>query len=162
ALARQRAVAAAWIVALSPLLTGAVVRTHFDLVPVALLLAALLALVRDRSVAGFTLLGAGTMTKLFPALAVPVAAAWVLARGPRAGRAVMRGLLAFAAVVVVVSAPFIGGDYLDSFRFQLDRPVQIESTPASVLFALGGSRVTGSATVPDAYRSNGLVGGAAG
>ena len=31
--AASAAVTAAWIVALSPLLSGAVVRTHFDLVP---------------------------------------------------------------------------------------------------------------------------------
>ena len=150
---------AAWIVALSPLLTGAVVRTHFDLVPVALLLAALLALTRARPTAGFALLGVGAMTKLFPALLVPVAAAWLLAAGR--GSDALRGAVVFTAVVVAVSLPFLGGGYADAFRFQLDRPVQIESTPASVLFAAGGSRVTGGPSVPDAYKSNGLVGGAA-
>ena len=157
-LARERGVTAAWIVALAPLATGALVRTHFDLVPLALLLAGLLALTRDRPVAGFGLLGLGTMTKLFPALLVPVAAAWLLAAGR--GPAAVRGVLAFVAVVVLVSLPFLGDGYVDAYRFQLDRPVQIESTPASVLFALGGSHVTGGPTVPDAYGSNGLVGGA--
>jgi Glycosyltransferase family 87 len=159
ALARERAVTAAWVVALSPLLTGAVVRTHFDLVPLALLLAALLALTRGRPTAGFALLGVGAMTKLFPALLVPGAAAWLVAAGR--GRAAIRGVIAFAAVVAVVSLPFLGDGYLHAYRFQLERPVQIESTPASVLFALGGSRVTGSPSAADAYKSNGLVGGAA-
>ena len=158
-LARERATTAAWIVALAPLATGAVVRTHFDLVPLALLLAALLAFTRDRSTAGFALLGVGTMTKLFPALLVPVAAAWLVAAG-RGGDAA-RGGAVFVAVVAVVSLPFLGSGYVDAYRFQLDRPVQIESTPASVLFAVGGSHVTGGPSVPDAYKSNGLVGGAA-
>jgi len=40
--------------------------------------------------------------------------------------------------------------------------VQIESTPATVLFALGGSRVTGTNLRPDRFKSNGLDGGHAG
>jgi hypothetical protein len=159
ALARKRALTAAWIVALSPLLSGAVVRTHFDLVAVALMLGALLALTRERPTVGFALLGAGAMTKLFPALLVPVAAAWLVA-GRRSGDAA-RGAAVFAVVVAVVSLPFLGGGYVDAYRYQLERPVQIESTPATVLFALGGSHVTGTATVPDAHGSNGLEGGAA-
>jgi hypothetical protein len=159
ALARERALTAAWIVALAPLLTGAVVRTHFDLVPVAVLLGALLALTRGRPTAGFALLGVGAMTKLFPALLVPVAAAWLIASGR--GREAARGFVAFAAVVAALSLPFLGTGYVDAYRYQLERPVQIESTPASVLFALGGSEVTGGPSVPDAYKSNGLVGGSA-
>jgi hypothetical protein len=159
ALARERALTAAWIVALAPLLTGAVVRTHFDLVPVALLLGALLALTRGRPTVGFALLGVGAMTKLFPALLVPVAAAWLIASGR--GREAARGFIAFAAVVAALSLPFLGTGYVDAYRYQLERPVQIESTPASVLFALGGSEVTGGPSVPDAYKSNGLVGGSA-
>ena len=159
ALARERALTAAWVVALAPLVTGAVVRTHFDLVPVALLLGALLALTRRRPTLGFALLGVGAMTKLFPALLVPVAAAWLIASGR--GREAVRGFIAFAAVVVVVSLPFLGQGYTDAYRYQLERPVQIESIPASVLFALGGSDVTGGPSVPDAYKSNGLVGGSA-
>ena len=46
-----------------------------------------------------------------------------------------------------------------SFTFHLDRPVQIESTPATVLFALGGSDVTGTNLRPDRFKSNGLDGG---
>jgi glycosyl transferase family 87 len=159
ALARERAVAAAWIVALAPLVTGAVIRTHFDLVAVALVLGALLALTRGRPTLGFAVLGLGAMTKLFPALLVPVAAAWLVAGGR--GQAAARGAAAFVAVVAVISLPFLGSGYVDAYRYQLDRPVQIESTPATVLFALGGSTVTGGPSVPDAYKSNGLVGGAA-
>ena len=158
ALARDRGRTAAWVVALAPLLTGAMVRTHFDLVAIALAVAALLALARDRPALGFALLGTGAMTKLIPGLLVPVAAAWMLARG-RPG--LVRALAACAAVVVVASLPFLGRGELDAYHYQLSRPVQVESTPATVLFALGGSRVTGTTTEPDRYGSNGLVGGAA-
>jgi Glycosyltransferase family 87 len=159
ALARERAVTAAWAVALAPLLTGAMIRTHFDVVPVVVLLGALVAFTRGRPIAGFALLGVGSMTKLFPALLVPVAGAWLIGAGRT--RAALLGALAFGTVVVAVSLPFLGAGYGRAYRYQLERPVQIESTPASVLFGLGGSHVTGSASVPDAYGSNGLSGGAA-
>jgi len=151
---------AAWLVALSPLLCGALLRTHFDLVVVALLLGGLLALVHDRPALGFALLGAGAMSKLFPALAALVAVAWLLARG-RARDAAF-GALLFVLVCVAVSVPFAGRGYVDAYTFHLDRPVQIESTPASVLLVAGGSRVTGDPIRPDRFKSNGLDGGGAG
>src|SRR3954451_22902288 len=62
----------------------------------------------------------------------------------------------------LVPPPFLGGGYPDPYRFHLDRPVQIESTPAVVLYALGGSHVTGTTQHGDEFNSNGLRGGAAG
>jgi hypothetical protein len=154
---RRAGLTVAWLLALQPLVIGASLRTHFDLLPVAIVLAGLLALARERPDLGFALLGLGTMTKLFPGLLAAVAIVWLLARGER--RAALRGAAIFAAVVVLVSLPFAGAGYVDSFRFHVDRPVQIESTPASVLFALGGSRVTGTNLRPDRFKSNGLDGG---
>lgn len=155
-IARDGQRSAAWIVALAPLLTGAMVRTHFDLAALALALAALVALTRGRPALGFGLLGAGAMTKLLPALLLPVAIVWMLA-GRRQGA--RRGVAVFAAVVALVSLPFLGRGELDAYAYQLERPVQIESTPATLLFALGGSHVTGTTTVPDSHGSNGLVDG---
>jgi uncharacterized membrane protein len=97
------------------------------------------------------------MTKLFPGLLAIVAFVWLYARGDV--RQALRGAAIFAAVIVAVSLPFLGAGYVDSFRFHLERPVQIESTPASVLFALGGSQVTGTNLRPDRFKSNGLDGG---
>ena len=148
---------AAWAFAITPLLAGAVLRTHFDLVAALALMAALLAFARGHGTTAFALLRAGAMLKGFPAVVVPVAGAWLAARGEY--RALARGLAAFAAVVAVVSAPFLGAGYVDAYRFHVDRPVQIESTPAIVLYALGGTRVTGSTVMPDRFGSNGLVGG---
>jgi len=151
---------AAWAFALTPLLAGALLRTHYDLVAAAVLVAALVAFARDRPPIGFALLGAGAMVKGFPVVLVPVAMAWCWGQGRRA--AALWGATAFVAVSLAVSAPFLGQGYLDAYRFHLDRPVQVESTPAVVLYALGGTAVTGTGTVPDAYNSNGLTGGAAG
>ena len=150
---------AAYAFALTPLLAGAVLRTHFDLLPAAVLMGALLALARRRSGLGFALLGAGAMIQGFPVVLVPIVMAWAWGQGDRT--AALRGATIFLVVVVVISAPFAGQGYLDAYRFHLDRPVQVESTPAVVLYALGGSTVTGTATVADRFNSNGLVGGAA-
>ena len=154
---RRAGVQVAWMLALAPVVIGASVRTHFDALPVALALGGLLALARERPELGFLLLGAGTMTKLFPGLLAVVAIVWLAAHGER--RAALRGAAIFAAVVVLVSLPLSGAGYVDSFTFHLDRPVQIESTPATVLFALGGSQVTGTNLRPDRFKSNGLDGG---
>jgi uncharacterized membrane protein len=149
---------AAWAWVVMPLALGAQVRTHFDLAAIALVLAALLALSRERPRAAFVLLGVGTLVKLFPIVLAPVAAAWLWGRGRR--DAARDGLLWCASVVAAVFLPFILlGGVGDMFRFHLDRPVQIESLPASMLFALGGSHVTGAPVRPDAFKSNGLDGG---
>lgn len=161
AVARLGGTKAAWCFALVPLAAGAVLRTHFDLLPAALVMAGLALVLARRSTWGLTVLGAGTVVKLFPALAAAIALAWLWGRGERP--AARRGAVAFSAVVLAFSIPFAGSGYLGSYRFHLDRPVQLESTPASVLLLGGGDvRVTGTATHADRFRSNGVVGGGAG
>jgi hypothetical protein len=151
--------AAMWAVAVSPLLLGAMVRTHMDAFVVAMVTGALLLFARQRSTWAFAVLGLGTVTKLFPILLVPIAVVWLAARGERAR--ILPGLAAFAAVVVVVCAPFLSDGFFDQFRFHLERPVQIESTPGLVLSAIGDSYVTGTEAHPDEFKSNGLAGGPA-
>ena len=160
ALARERAGLAVWLVALAPLMTGALIRTRFDAFAVAVALAGLVALTRNRPVLAMTVLGLAAMTKWFPAVLVPIALAWLVAQGRR--REAIQGGLVFVAVVLALSAPFAGKGYVDAYRFHLERPVQIESSPASVLFATGGSHTTGGFTAhPDRFRSQGLAGGIA-
>jgi hypothetical protein len=143
--------------ALAPLLLGALVRTHFDLFPVALLLAGLLLLVRDRPRAGLAVLGLGALTKAFPLVAVPVALAWLVARGRR--REAWQGALACAAVVAVVAGAAVAATpdgAVDAVRYHLDRPVQIESSPALMLLGLD-SAGAGHATSVASHRSDGLL-----
>ena len=138
---------------------GALVRTHLDMLPTALTMAGLALLLRRRPVLAFTLLGLGTATKLVPGLVAVVALAWLLGRGDR--RAAWQGALALAAVVILVLLPFSSDGMRDAVRFHMDRPVQIESTPATILWAEGRSYVTGTSAHPDQYKSNGLAGGGA-
>ena len=143
--------------ALAPLLLGALVRTHFDLFPVALLLGGLLLLVRERPRAGLAVLGLGAMTKAFPLVAVPVALACLVARGQR--RAAWQGTLACAAVIAVVAGAAVAASpdgALDAVRYHLDRPVQIESSPALVLLGLDAAGAGDAASVAS-HRSDGLL-----
>ena len=143
--------------ALMPLFLGAMVRTHFDLFPVALLLAGLLLLVRDRPRAGLAVLGLGAMTKAFPLLAVPLALAWLVARGRR--REAWQGALACTAVIAVVTGAAIAASprgVADAVRYHLDRPVQVESSPALVLRGLDAAGA-GEARSVSSYRSDGLL-----
>jgi Glycosyltransferase family 87 len=151
---RRRAVFA---VALMPLLCGALVRTHFDLAPVALTLAALLLLCMGRSRAGMAVLGLGAMTKFFPLLIAPVALAWLVGRGRR--REAWQGAAALLAVLVVLGGAAVAASpqgALDAVRYHLDRPVQIESTPALALLALDEAGL-GDAVSVASHRSDGLA-----
>jgi len=143
--------------ALMPILLGALVRTHFDLIPVALLLAGLLLLVRDRPRAGLAVLGLGAMTKAFPLVAVPVAVVWLVARGRR--RDAWQGALACTAVIAVIAgatAAVSPGGAADAVRYHVDRPVQVESSPALVLLGLDAAGA-GEATSVASHRSDGLL-----
>jgi Glycosyltransferase family 87 len=151
---------AAWACVPAPLLLGAMIRTHYDLLPAAMVAGALVLVARERTTWAFAVLGAGTATKLFPALLVPLLCGWLL--GNRRRERILPGLAAFAAVVVVASAPFLSPGFADQATFHLERPVQIESTPAVVLSLLGDSHVTGTPARPDRFKSNGLAGGPAG
>jgi hypothetical protein len=161
---------AGWIMALSPLLVGAMVRTHFDALPAALALAGLLAIAvgapESRRLRGdlltpigFFLLALGGMVKLWPLALVPVAVVWLWARGRRS--AAVLGVVLTVVVTALILAPFPRDGLRDAIRFHQDRPVQIESAPATVLYVLGRSSVTGDPVRPDAYKSNGLAGGGA-
>jgi hypothetical protein len=145
---RRRALFAA---ALMPLLLGALVRTHFDLAPVALMLAALLLLARGWPRSGMAVLGLAAMTKGFPLIAVPVALAWLAVRVDRrmllqSGAAVVAALAVPAAVALAISP----SGAREAVEYHLDRPVQVESVPASVLRAIGGAEPVKS------HRSDGL------
>jgi hypothetical protein len=157
---------AGWSMVLIAPVAGALVRTHFDLLPAALTLVALALIVTRRPQRGalelgLTLLALGTMTKLYPAAIAAVALVWLHGRGER--RQAVRAGVVFAIVVLAIGIPFaaLGGFPGTMVRFHLDRPVQIESTAATVLEVVGGSYVTGDPIRHDEFKSNGLAGGAA-
>ncbi|HEX5800713.1 MAG TPA: glycosyltransferase family 87 protein [Gaiellaceae bacterium] len=133
---KARTAAALAAIALFPLLLGNVVLTRFDLWPAALVTGALAALVWGRDRLGFGVLGLAVAAKLYPAVLVPVALAYVWRRRGRREALVCLGLL--AGVVVLAFLPFLvlapdGVAY--SFGRQLGRPLQIESLGSAVFLA---------------------------
>jgi hypothetical protein len=133
---KARTVAALAAIALFPLLLGNVVLTRFDLWPAALVTGALAALVWGRDRLGFGVLGLAVAAKLYPAVLVPVALAYVWRRRGRHEALVCLGLL--AGVVALAFLPFLvlapdGVAY--SFGRQLGRPLQIESLGSAVFLA---------------------------
>jgi uncharacterized membrane protein len=151
---RRRALFAA---ALAPIACGALLRTHFDLVPVALTLAALWLVCTDRPRSGLALLGVGALVKGFPLVAVPVVLAWLLGR--RRPREALEGAAACAAVLLIgiCAAVAVSPDgAVDAVRYHLERPVQIESVPALALLGLDGLGL-GEAVSVSSHRSDGLL-----
>jgi hypothetical protein len=129
-------VAALGFAALAPLALGPVIQTRFDLLPAALTVAALAALVCDRPRIGLALLGAGAAVKVFPAVLVPLALAHVWHH--RGRRVALLSGAAFAAVVGVAVLPFaIGAAHGlgHTISTQFNRPLQIESLGAASLLA---------------------------
>ena len=151
---RRRALLAA---AAMPLVCGAMVRTHFDLAPVALTLAALLLLCGGRPRVGLAVLGAAAMTKGFPLLAAPPAIAWLVSRGDHRGA--LQGSAAMALTMGAIAAAALAlspQGALDAVTYHLDRPVQVESAPASVLIGLDALGA-GSELSVSSHRSDGLT-----
>jgi hypothetical protein len=140
-----------------PLLCGAMIRTHFDLAPVGLTLAALLLVIAGRRKWGMAVLGLAVLTKGFPLVVAPVAIAWLAARHGR--REAVRDGLVMAGVIAAVMAVSIAVSYegtVDAFTYQVDRPVQIESTPAAFLYALDGLGL-GTAERVGSHRADNVV-----
>ena len=142
--------------AVAVLLCGALIRTRFDLAPVALTLGALLLLSTARPRAAFALLGLGALTKGFPLVVAPVALAWLATRGER--RTALQGAAVLIATLIAVggAATALSPDgFGDSLRYHLDRPAQVESSPAVALTALEAVGI-GDAQAEQSFGSAGL------
>jgi Glycosyltransferase family 87 len=142
--------------ALMPLLCGAMVRTHFDLAPVALLLGALLLLVSGRPRSGMAVLGLAAMTKGFPLVAAPVALAWLATRVDR--RAFMQSAAALLAALALPAAAAVAmspSGAWEAVTYHVERPVQVESLPASAVLLLD-ELGAGDADSVKSHRSDGL------
>ena len=131
-----RVLAALAAVAVFPLLLGSVVLTRFDLWPALLVVGALAALLWERFRLGFGVLGLAVAAKLFPAIFVPLALAFVWQR--RGRREALVCLSVLVGVVALVFLPFVvlGPDGVAySLGRQLGRPLQIESLGSAFFLA---------------------------
>ena len=133
--------AAAFFVALAPVLAGSLILSRFDLWPALLATAAVAALLAERHKLGWALLGAAVAAKLWPVVLVPLALAWSVRRG--------RGWAALAGAAVVAAAflPFVvlaPHGVWASLRGQASRPLQIESLGAALFTTFSHPRVISS------------------
>jgi hypothetical protein len=122
--------------ALSPLVLGSVVIYRYDLWPAALAVAGLTGILVGRERWGFASLGLGIAAKIFPAVIVPPAIAYVWRT--RGRREALVCLAIAAAVVAVFVVPFLAvapHGLWESVHRQASRPLQIESLGAGFLLA---------------------------
>ena len=145
--------------ALAPVLLGSVFLNRFDPWPMLLTAAALVALVRGRTLWGAGWLSAAVVTKIFAAAAVPVAAVRIVRTAGRAG--LKRAALVFVALAAVVVLPFAAvgpGGLAYSFHIQLTRHLEIESVAASLLLAADRLGLYGARIVSGKPGSQDLAG----
>jgi hypothetical protein len=141
-LARARPMAIAFVAA-SPLLVGYLIETRFDLWPMLFVTAAVAAFVRDRDRLGWLALGWAFAVKLFAIVLVPIAVVWTFRR--RGRDELVRGLALWATAVAAVFVPFAvvaPHGLWESIWGQYDRPLQVESLPATILTTFGHPRLT--------------------
>ena len=132
--ARRRRYGAVVVAGAAPAVLGPIALNSFDFWPSALAAWAVALVVRGRPRWGLALLGAATAAKLYPVLLAPALLTYVAReRGREEAR---RSLLAAAAVVFVVFAPFAAvapGGLRASLQQQATRGLQIESLGGSIL-----------------------------
>ena len=128
--------AAVLFVALSPIALGPISLNTYDGWPALLTVASLAALLAGRDVLAPALLGLAFAAKVYPVVLLPPMLVWTWRRYGH--RHALAGLGAFAAVALVVVAPFLAlapHGLLESFRAQAARGLQIESLGAQLLVA---------------------------
>jgi hypothetical protein len=146
-----RSAAALGLLAITPLLLGPVVLSRFDLWPVMIAMAGLVAILLGLEWIGFFALGLATAVKIFPVVLLPIACVWVWKRMGRRELAACVGI--FTAALAACYVPFALAaphGVWHSISVQLSRPLQIESLGAASLvglhhlFGLGVNTVNGS------------------
>ncbi|RKI53143.1 DUF2029 domain-containing protein [Corallococcus sp. AB049A] len=105
---------------------------RYDLIPAALALAALVALMRGREGWAGAALAVGTVTKLYPAVLVPVALAVAWRRGSKPTRALVTGLVAGVLPLVPLSLVWPWWQFAS---FHVERGLQVEAFSAGLLWA---------------------------
>ena len=142
----ERTAGALAFAALAPLVLGSVILYRYDLWPAALAVGGLAAVLAGRERLGFASLGLGIAAKVFPAVLLPPALAYVWRR--RGRREALLCLGAAGGVVAAVIVPFLAlapHGVWESVVRQTTRPLQIESLASAVLLAahqVGGLAIT--------------------
>ena len=134
---RLRIAAAAVAAGIAPIVIGPIVVNAFDLWPVFLTAAALLAFVRGRERTAYVLLAVAVAAKVYPVVLLPIA---LIETWERGGRLMLQRALAwFGGALVLVHLPFAimgPGGLRFSYWVQLKRGLEVESLGGALLLAL--------------------------
>jgi hypothetical protein len=112
-----------------------VILSRYDLVPALVTVAAIFAAERKRWPIAYVLLGLGVLLKIYPGVLLPVFLIQQVRSGSSPPRAAVSALWfgLTVAIGVVASIALAGPGWLAPVRFAIERPVQVESVPATVL-----------------------------
>jgi hypothetical protein len=142
----ERMAAALAFAALAPLVLGSVILYRYDLWPAALAVAGLAAVLAGRERLGFASLGLAIAAKVFPAVLLPPAFAYVWrTRGRREALLCLGAAVAATALVVVPFLALAPHGVWESIVRQTTRPLQLESLGSALLLAwhqVGGHALT--------------------
>lgn len=128
---------AAALIGCSPGLVGPILFERFDAWPTALLSVALFLLTAGRWTPGAVFLALSVATKLYPLVVVPIVAGRALvAVGSRSTTRAAAAGVGAAGIAVLPFAAIGPGGLAYSYYVQFKRPLQLESTGASLLLAL--------------------------
>lgn len=125
--------------AISPLLMGPVILARFDLWPALLTAIAMAAVIGGRNRLGAAVLALAILAKVYPLVLVPLLAAYVWRRSGRRETLICAAIA--GAVVIAVLGPFLvvaQSGTIDALTRAIDRPLQVESLGAAILFVLHG------------------------
>ena len=143
AVRRWKGASRAWTYGAYTLAAGpATLLFRFDIVPGLLVLVCLWFLERRRFAPAYPLIAVGTLVKLFPLVLLPVAAiahartdrsggGWGVARRLAVGGVVCIGIVAAGFALGLVLDPARG---LGAITYDLRRPVEVESVPATLMW----------------------------
>ena len=139
---------------------GPIIGQQYDIFPAIVTLLAVYFFWRGKAAAAWSLLALGTMIKIYPAVIAPVFLAYYLRQ--RDWRKIWRGIISFAAVNLIILAPFLilgPASLLTLFSYHARRGIQLESvyssflvlasklglTTVSLEFSFGSWNLTGNA-----------------
>ena len=144
--------------AISPLLVGPVILSHFDMLPAMLTAAAFAAVASRHERLAAVAIGLGAIVKVYPIVLLPVLVMYVWRRGDRREAIIVGAAATITAGVVLLPFAILGpGGILDALVRQATRPLQAESLGAALLFVQRGL-TNGTITVETTSGSQNIAG----
>jgi uncharacterized membrane protein len=121
---------------------GPLVVTRFDFIPAILTLISIFFFVKRKSKTAWAFLAIATLTKIYPLVIAPIF--FLMQFNRKQKKELLGGLAAFVITVAVIVIPCIllsPSGFWNSFSYHAQRPLQIESTYASIIELLSAFKL---------------------